>query len=61
MQLPRGRLIAAASAAGLALLFGGSSIVPALGAVFGSVAIVAPLLWGWSDSWMDWRARTRSA
>jgi hypothetical protein len=45
----------------LVLLFGGSSIVPALGAVFGSVAIVPPLLLGLSDSWMDWRGRARSA
>jgi hypothetical protein len=61
MRLPRGRLIAGVATAGLVLLFGGSSIVPALGAVFGSVAIVPPLLLGLSDSWMDWRGRARSA
>ena len=61
MRLRRGRLLAAAGAAGLAVLFGGSSIVPALGAVFGSMAIVPPLLLGLSDSWVDWRTRAPSA
>jgi hypothetical protein len=60
MRLRRGRLIAALTAAAMALLFGGSSIVPALGAVFGSMAIVPPLLLGLSDSWVDWRGRARS-
>jgi hypothetical protein len=61
VRLPRGRMIAGMALAGLALLFGGSSIVPALGAVFGSVALVPPLLLGLSDSWVDWRGRARSA
>ena len=61
MLLPRGRLIAIMSAMGAALLFGGSSLVPALGAVFGSVALLPPLVLGLSDSWMDWRSRASSA
>jgi hypothetical protein len=61
MRLERRRLVAAFAAIGAALLFGSSSLVPALGAVFGSMAVVPPLLLGLSDSWMDWRARARSA
>ncbi|HUF30614.1 MAG TPA: DUF2232 domain-containing protein [Gemmatimonadaceae bacterium] len=61
MRLPRGRFIATMAAVGAALLFSGSSMVPALGAVFGSVAIVPPLVLGLSDSWVDWRSRAPSA
>lgn len=61
MRMERRRLVAAFAAIGAALLFGSSSLVPALGAVFGSVAVVPPLLLGLSDSWMDWRARAPSA
>lgn len=61
LRLPSGRLIAAAAAVTAALLFSGSSLVPSLGPVFGSVAVVPPLLMGLSDSWMDWRGRARSA
>jgi hypothetical protein len=60
-RVPRGRVLAAALAIGAVLLFGGSSVVPALGTVFGSLAVLPPLGLGLSDSWMDWRARARNS
>ncbi len=60
-RLERRRLVAGVAAVLAVLVFGGSSLVPPLGAVFGSLAIVPPLLIGLSDSWMDWRSRAPSA
>lgn len=60
-RMTRGRAVAAAGIVAAAVLFGGFSMVPVLGTVFGSVAVLPPLGLGLSDSWMDWRARARVA